>query len=119
VYLIIHIYLRCSIKDVLETPLDGVAAERIRQYGRKKGVEWACKLCLEGERKSCKKRKIRCGKSVFPGIKNLKRDQSSRYQDVATKLATDLDLNRAEIDIILWGSTDKNWGKILRNIISV
>ena len=104
------------LRDVLETPLDSIAAKRIRKYGKQKGIEWACKLCSEDDRESCNKRKLRCRKSAFPGIKNLKSYQSSGYQNVATEFALDMDLPRAEIDIILWGATDEEWENILKRI---
>lgn len=100
----------------LETPLDGGAAERIREYGRKKGVEWECKLCSKDARKSCKGQHPRCGKSKFPGIVNLKDYQSRGYQGIATELAKEIGLPRAELDIILWRKTGEEWKEFLRNI---
>jgi hypothetical protein len=106
-------------KNVLETPLDGRAAKRLREYGKKKGVAWMCKLCSEDARKSCKKQRLRCGDSAFPGIVNLKEYQSRGYQEVATEFAREVGLPLAEIDIVLWGATDNNWENILQNIVSV
>jgi hypothetical protein len=105
-----------KFEDVFETPLDNGVAKRIRDYGIKKGMEWNCKLCPESTRRSCKKPKIPCGDSAFPGIINLKNDQSKGYQEVATELAKVIGLPRAEIDVFLWRVTDKNWEEFLRNI---
>jgi hypothetical protein len=66
-------------KDVLETPLDGIAAKKLREFARKN-----LNLRLR-----------------FPGIKHLTPQVSEQFQKVASAYAKQKGIHRAELDIIL------------------
>lgn len=70
------------VKDVLETPLDNRAADRLKSFAKEK-------LDL---------------RLVFPGIKHLCVGVSDQFQNVASKYAQREGIPRAELDIILWTS---------------
>jgi len=70
-----------KFKDVLETPLDGIAAKELREFARKN-----LKLRLQ-----------------FPGIKHLTPQVSEQFQNVASNYARQIGIPRAELDLILWG----------------
>jgi len=71
-----------KFKDVLETPLDGIAAKKLREFARKN-----LNLRLR-----------------FLGIKNLTPQVSEQFQNVASVYARQKGIHRAELDIILWPS---------------
>lgn len=67
-----------KLKDVLETPLDSYAAGTLRRLaGRGRLPRWK-------------------------GIIGLKKEDSDKYQEFASQVATENKLSRACLDIILW-----------------
>ena len=75
-------YKLARFKDVLETPLDNLAAKEI------------------------KKRAKSAGRSLpkFETIKRLRPEVSHKYQLYASEVARNEGLHRAEVDLILWRS---------------